>query len=198
MVTRPTDAELIAAMPHDASAMEILYRRHRLAVVRFAARRVDSPQEVVDLVGAVWLEVISSIDRFDPRYAEALPWILGIASNLCAADRRRRARERELAQRLGGRRSLDPDDLARLEEQMDALTAARALRRELNSLPPSERAMAELVFVDDLTPQQAAEALGLSGAAARMRLSRARRKLRRAADFSVQRSSATIAKELAP
>ena len=198
MVTRPTDAELIAAMPDDAAAMETLYRRHRLAVIKFAARRVDSPQEVVDLVGAVWLEVISSIDRFDPRHSEALPWILGIASHLSAADRRRRARERELTLRLGGRRILDPDDLARLEEQMDALTAARTLRRELESLPPSERAIAELVFIDDLTPRQAAEALGLSGAAARMRLSRARRKLRQAAQLSMRTSTPAIAKELSP
>lgn len=197
-MARPTDAQLIAAISHDSNALEELYRRHRIAVMRFAAKRASSPHEVVDLVGAVWLEVISSVAHFDDAYDDALPWILGIASNLCAADHRRRSRERELIERLGGRRIIDADDLVRLEEQIDAETVAHGLRHELETLPPSERAIAELVFIDDLTPAQAANALGLSGAAARMRLSRARRKLRHAASRSVPDSSRAIAGEVTP
>ena len=197
-MARPTDAELIAAMPQDHAALEELYQRHRIAVIRFAAKRTTSPQELVDLVGAVWLEMISSIPRFDDAHAEALPWILGIASNLCRADHRRRSRERQLIERLGGRRDIDPEDLVRLEEQIDAVAAARTVRREMMRLPASERTIAELVFIDDLTPVQAAEALGLSGSAARMRLSRARRRLREAVARSDPRSFLAIAKELAP
>ena len=45
---------------HDA-ALEELYRRHRAAVLGFAARRARTPDEVVDLVGAVRLEIIASL-----------------------------------------------------------------------------------------------------------------------------------------
>lgn len=67
-----TDSELMVAIRLDNAALEELYRRHRAAVLGFAARRARTPDEVVDLVGAVWLEIIASLDRFDPSRGEAL------------------------------------------------------------------------------------------------------------------------------
>ena len=72
-------------------------------------------------------------------------WMLGIAANLCASERRRQLREREIVQRLGGHRPLDEDDFTRLEHELDAASAYRGLLAALESLPPSERAVAELV-----------------------------------------------------
>ena len=85
--------------------------------------------------------------------------MLGIAANLCASERRRQLREREIVQRLGGHRPLDEDDFTRLEHELDAASAYRGLLAALESLPPSERAVAELVLIDELTPTQAARAL---------------------------------------
>ena len=164
------------------------------ATIRFAARRADRPGDVVDLVAAVWLEVVASLDRYEPHRGDALPWILGIAANLCAVERRRRAREHEALRRLGGRRTLEADDFERLEGEIDAAGAAPALRQRLGELPPSERAVAELVFLDGLTPAEAAEALGIRSAAARMRLARARKKLRVVAEESA--SSERFAREV--
>lgn len=177
-----TDRELLVASRVETAAFEELYRRHVGATIRFAARRAEQPGDVVDLVAAVWLEVVASLDRYEPRRGDALPWILGIAANLCATERRRRAREREVLRRLGGRRSPGDDDYERLERAIDALSMGPALREGLRDLPPSERAVAELVLVDELTPAKAAEALGIRAAAVRMRLARARRKLRRVAE----------------
>ena len=69
---RRTDSELMVAIRLDNAALEELYRRHRAVVLGFAARRARTPDEVVDLVGAVWLEIIASLDRFDPSRGEAL------------------------------------------------------------------------------------------------------------------------------
>jgi RNA polymerase sigma factor (sigma-70 family) len=192
---RRTDSELMVAIRLDNTALEELYRRHRAAVLRFAARRVRTPDEVVDLVGAIWLEVIASLDRFDPSRGDALSWMLGIAANLGASERRRQMRERQIVQRLGGHRPLDEDDFTRLEHELDAASAYRGLLAALESLPPSERAVAELVLVDELTPSQAARALEIRPAALRMRLTRARRKLRAAADKAEMTTSAQALKE---
>jgi RNA polymerase sigma factor (sigma-70 family) len=184
-VTDPrTDRELLVASRVETVAFEELYRRHVGATIRFAARQAERPSEVVDLVAAVWLEVVASLDRDEPPRGDALPWILGIAANLCAVERRRRAREHEVVRRLGGRRSLDDDDYERLVSAIDADSVAPALRRGLRELPPSERAVAELVLLDGLTPQEAAEALGIRAAAVRMRLARARKKLQAVAEQS--------------
>ena len=180
-----TDRELLVDSRVEVSAFEELYRRHVGATIRFAARRADRPSDVVDLVAAVWLEVVASLDRYEPHRGDALPWILGIAANLCAVERRRQARELEVVRRLRGRRSLDSDDFERLEDEIDAVVVAPALRQGLRGLPPSERAVAELVLLDELTPAEAAEALGIRPAAVRMRLARARRKLRALAEKAV-------------
>jgi RNA polymerase sigma-70 factor, ECF subfamily len=49
---------------------------------------------------------------------------------------------------------------------------------ELAALPPGERAAIELIALDGLSPARAAEALGTKPATVRMRVSRARAKLR--------------------
>jgi RNA polymerase sigma factor (sigma-70 family) len=182
-VTDPrTDRELLVASRVETAAFEELYRRHVDATIRFAARRAERPGDVVDLVAAVWLEVVASLDRYEPYRGDALPWILGIAANLCAVERRRRAREQDVVRRLGSRRTLDEDDYERLEGAIDAVAAAPALRQGLRTLPPTERAVAELVLLDGLTPAEAAEALGIRAAAVRMRLARGRKKLRALAE----------------
>jgi RNA polymerase sigma factor (sigma-70 family) len=184
-VTDPrTDRELLVASRVETAAFEELYRRHVGATIRFAARRARRPSDVVDLVAAVWLEVVASLDRYEPHRGDALPWILGIAANLCAVERRRQAREREIVRRLSGRGSVNDDDFERLERAIDAHSVAPALRQGLRDLPPAERAVAELVLLDGLTPAEAAEALGVRAAAVRMRLARSRKKLRALADGS--------------
>lgn len=64
-VAPATDEQLLVAARSDPAAFEEFYRRHVGTVVRFAARRTSSPAEVLDLVAAVWLQVVASIDRFD-------------------------------------------------------------------------------------------------------------------------------------
>jgi RNA polymerase sigma-70 factor (ECF subfamily) len=189
-VTDPrTDRELLVASRLETSAFEELYRRHVDATIRFATRRANRPSDVVDLVAAVWLEVVASLDRYEPERGDALPWILGIAANLCATEQRRQAREREVVRRLGARRSPSDDDYERLESAIDALSVAPGLREGLVALPPGERAVAELVLLDELTPEEASEALGVRPAAIRMRLARARRKLRTIADGNTPRTT---------
>ena len=194
-ITDPrTDRELLVASRAETAAFEELYRRHVDATIRFAARRANRPSDVVDLVAAVWLEVVASLDRYEPARGDALPWILGIAANLCATEQRRQAREREVVRRLGARRSPGEDDYERLESAIDASSVAPALRESLRALPPGERAVAELVLLDELTPEEASVALGVRAAAIRMRLARARRKLRAVADGRTPR--VTFAEEV--
>ncbi|MEV0197926.1 sigma-70 family RNA polymerase sigma factor [Nonomuraea sp. NPDC050691] len=76
------------------------------------------------------------------------------------------------------RRLLDSDDVARLEEQIDAESRARRAFEAMAGLPEGERAVLELVAIDQLTVTEAAQALGIRHGTARVRLHRARRALR--------------------
>ena len=179
-MTAQTDEELLVAARSDPGAFEEFYRRRVGTVVRFAARRTSSPGEVVDLVAAVWLQVVASVDRFDETKGTAAAWLLGIAAHLCASEARRKTAEAAAVQRLGAQRVLDNDDFERLEQEIAAAAVARDLLAAVADLPAAEREVAELTLVEGLSPSEAARALGVSPPAVRMRLARARRKLRRA------------------
>ncbi|HWB70895.1 MAG TPA: sigma-70 family RNA polymerase sigma factor [Egibacteraceae bacterium] len=174
-----TDEQLLARLGSDPQAFELFYRRHVGMVVRFAARRTASPEEAADLVAAVFLALIESSHRFDPRRGPALPWVLGVAANQAAALYRDNLRESRTRERIAGRRLLDADDYARLEERIDAERAARRLYAAMAQLSDGQRRLLELVVLEGCTPAEAARAVGISGASARMRLARARRTLRR-------------------
>jgi RNA polymerase sigma factor (sigma-70 family) len=200
-VSRMTDEQLLARAGNDPAAFEEFYRRHVGKVVGFAVRRCSRPDDVPDVVAAVWLEVIGSTHLFNPAKGRAVPWLLGIAANLMASEARRRRRYEEAKARLAGQRVLDEDDYDRLEEEIDATGASIDLRNAISSLPEGERAVIELVVLDGLTPGEAAKALGILSPTARMRLARGRMKLRRslpAFAISAPDSPPSPVKEVSP
>ncbi|MEX3107566.1 RNA polymerase sigma factor [Streptomyces sp. V2] len=163
----------------DPEVLESFYRRHVGAVTRFVARRVDDPHTVADLVAEVFLAVLDSGHTYQARLGSETAWLYGIARNVVSAEYRRVAREAERMRRVSGRRLLDADDIARLEEQLDAESPGRRALSMLGQLPDGERAVMELVAVDQLSVGEAAAALGIRQVTARVRLHRARKALRR-------------------
>ncbi|GAA3298019.1 sigma-70 family RNA polymerase sigma factor [Dactylosporangium vinaceum] len=155
-------------------AFEAFYREHINAVQRFIARRVDDPHTAADLTADVFLAVIDSAHTYRPDRGPLLPWLYGVAHNVVAAERRRATREHDAGRRIAGRRLLDPSDIARLEERIDAESKARQVYSALADVPHGTRRIIELVAVDGLTIAEAAAALGISPVLARVRLHRAR------------------------
>jgi RNA polymerase sigma factor (sigma-70 family) len=180
-----SERDLMARLGTDPAAFEEFYRRHVDAVTLFAVRRVALPDQAADLVAEVFLEVIESAGRYDPDRGEPIAWVMGIAVNLAAAQRRRRAREASAVAQISGQRLLPPDDYAELEAQIDAARAARVLHEAIARLPEGQRELLALVSIDGLTPVQAARTLGIHPAAGRMRLARARRRVRAALSENV-------------
>ena len=161
----------------DPAAFTEFYRAHVDEVTRFVARRVADPQLAADLTAEVFLAVIEAAARYRGSFAGPRTWLYGIARNVIAAEFRRSGRERRAESLVAGRRLLDADDVDRLMEKIDALRQVRELYEELQALPEGERAVLELVSVDGLTVTEAAVALNIRQAAARVRLHRARRAL---------------------
>jgi RNA polymerase sigma factor (sigma-70 family) len=83
-------------------------------------------------------------------------------------------------QQLQGRALLDADDYARVEERIDAAADLRRTYTAMQRLAQQDRQMLELVAVDGLSAVEAARALSISPVAARVRLARARSRLRAA------------------
>jgi RNA polymerase sigma-70 factor (ECF subfamily) len=175
-----TDPADVTAIAGDRAALEVFYRRHVADVTRFVARRISDPHTVDDLTTEVFLAAIDTAERYQAGRGSPRAWLLGIARNVVAAEWRRHAGELDKAQRAGGHRYLDGDDIVRLEEQIDAQREARALHATLSALPERLRSVIELVDLDGLTLAEAAAALSIRNGTARVRLHRARKRLKAA------------------
>jgi RNA polymerase sigma-70 factor (ECF subfamily) len=82
-------------------------------------------------------------------------------------------------ERLAGRRELAPDEVGELIDRIDAERPGRALVTGLTTLPAVDRAVVELVDLAGLPPKEAAQVLGIAPGTLRMRLMRARARLRK-------------------
>jgi RNA polymerase sigma-70 factor, ECF subfamily len=139
---------------------------HLAAVTAYARRRGSRDAEGIaaEAMSIAWRR-LADVPRDDP-----LPWLYATARNLLLAERR--AGSRTVA--AGGfEPPVTEPELRELEPQ---------LQSALRSLSPTDREALLLVAWEDLSPTQAARALKVNPTAFRVRLLRARRRLRLALD----------------
>jgi RNA polymerase sigma factor (sigma-70 family) len=160
---------------------EQVYLRNVDVLMGYFARRCRDPQTVADLTSETFVRAVDGFARFDPRRGSDRAWLFGIAAHVFAHHCEQSAGSRDVAARLRGHRPLDQDEIEELVERIDDEREGAALMQRCEQLPEDERAAIELVDLEDLTPKEAALALGVSRVAFRKRLSRARSRLRKGA-----------------
>jgi RNA polymerase sigma factor (sigma-70 family) len=174
---RADDARLLAAAVTDISAFEELYCRYVYRVTAFAARRCASADDVADVVAQTFVRLLRVADRYDPARGDPAAFVFAIAANLARDQQRGIRRQRALVSRLSGRDLLDADDIERIENAIDAARTGPAMRAALDELPAGEGAVLRLVAAG-ASPREAAATLGITPGAARVRLARARHRVR--------------------
>lgn len=174
---------------------ERIYRDNVDVVTAFFARRTTQAQTVADLTADTFVAAITSLATFDPRKGTARAWVLGIARRVFAAHCESMSRHQDQVSRLAGRRDLEADQIEELEAKIDAQRTSRQLFQALAAMPETDRVAVELVDVAGLKPGEAAAALGIPAGTLRMRLMRARARLRKDASGAVARKSSDNAKE---
>lgn len=144
-----------------------LYERYHRDVLRFARRRVDS-DTAYDVVHDTFLVVWRRLDDV-PEHTR--PWILTIAHHT-------------IGNRLRGQRRLEEASLraasapAAPQETPEDHATRMDLARAWDGLDLADREVIALVAWDSLTAAEAAEVLGCTAGAFRVRLTRARARLR--------------------
>lgn len=157
---------------------ESVYRANVAGVASFFARRCAEPQEVADLTSETFVQAIGSLSSFDPRRGTPRAWLLGIARHVYAQYCERKTFASSGVVALAGRRELGEDEVDELAGRIDAERVGRELLAQLEGLPELERVALELVDLAGLTTSEAASALEIAPGALRVRLFRARRRLR--------------------
>jgi RNA polymerase sigma factor (sigma-70 family) len=162
----------------DPEIFEAFYREYVEAIQGFVARRVGNREQAADLTAEIFLAAIGAAHRYRPRRGSPKAWLYGIARTVIAIDRRRAGRERVREEHLRASTLLDEDDAAQIDARIDAAGQLRHLYQAMDRLSESERAILELVALDELSLTEAAAAAEVRPVTARVRLHRARRKLR--------------------
>ncbi|WP_405164497.1 RNA polymerase sigma factor [Nocardia sp. NBC_01499] len=158
---------------------EQLYRAHIGLVLSYFARRTTDPQTAADLTADTFVEAITSFVSFDPHRGTARAWLLTIARRVYARHCESTTRNRNTLARLRGHRQIDTDEATELLTRIDAESSGRELMAALAALPALDRNAIELVDIAGLAPKEAAVALGVSSGTLRVRLFRARTRLRK-------------------
>jgi len=163
-------------------SLDGVYRANVAVVTAYFARRCSEPQTVADLTSETFLEAIESFRTFDARKGSPRAWLFGIARHIYAKHCAAAANGRQAAFRLAAQLTLDDDETEQLAAKIDDQRVGRRLLARCARLPEIDRAAIELVDLSGLSLTEAATVLQLSSGALRVRLFRARARLRKGAD----------------
>lgn len=177
VTSEPADAELIVASWENPDVFGELFRRHHLAIYRFAVNAVG-PAYGPDLAAEVFVRAFAIRRRYDPNYVSARPWLLGIAANLVAGHFRRRAREGRALRRLSNLTSSDHSFEMQSVDRVDAYLERPRIVAAMRSLRFEEARVISLFVWGGLSYSEIASELGIPEGTVRSRLSRARSRLR--------------------
>ena len=157
----------------DTTARQLREQRFKSIIDENHARfgriaRVYAGSDAEDLVQEVLLQIWRSLPEYDSK-SKLATWAYRIALNTAISWRRRITREK----RQPPENRLGPETLT---SSPDSSNETELLARFLDSLSEIDRAVL-VMYLDDLTNQEIAEAMGVSDGAIRTRISRIRYQL---------------------
>lgn len=163
----------MTASGHREQTFERLFRDTRTDLLAYVLRRSRTAEDAADVFAETYLVVWRRLDAM-PVGDQARPWLFGVARNLllkgATHDRSNLALVERLASELRAVRAANPP-LNR--DRSDGLRAALA------ALPELDREILTLSAWEGLTPSQIATVVGRPPNVVRVRLHRARARLRR-------------------
>ena len=158
----------------DALDREARFRRlceaHTAELTAYALRRVPQ-QDAADVVAETFLVAWRRLDELDAERS-ALPWLYAVARRALLSQRRARGRQQAIARRVA-----DAERSLPLHAEGEP-AGSRRLLEALAELSENEREVLMLVAWEELSSSEAARVLDCSATAFRIRLHRARKRLR--------------------
>lgn len=176
-------ALLDAARSGDPDAIEALVQRYESHVYRFGMTMCRNEDDARDVLQDTLLAMARSLKTFRAD-SSLTTWLYTIARHACTKRRRRRASAPRQVVSLESLDGADRDRLASAAPNPEVAAVSHeqraALEAAIRSLDPAQRVVLLLRDVDGLSAPEAAEVLGLSIAAVKSRLHRARLAVRSA------------------
>jgi RNA polymerase sigma-70 factor (ECF subfamily) len=167
----------------DDAAFAAVYDAIAPRLYGYLVRQTREPARAEDLLQQTMLHIHRARDRFIAG-AEVTPWAFAIARRLLV-DSIRRARREVVADQSDPDSGASPEPAA--EQVVQARELAAHIERVLAQLPSSQRIAFELIKNEGLSVAEAAQVLGTTVAAVKLRAHRAYEALRLALGDSMPR-----------
>lgn len=180
-----SDVEIVRqVLAGDVNAFEILLQRHQEHVLHIVKKHAPYDR-IADITHDVFVRAYAALPTFRHK-SDFAHWLATIAVRTCYDFWRAHYQNREI-----NLSALSAQQASRLEtmqaeqswRSFDGAAATRdaqvLLERALRALSAADRMVVELVYLDGLSGQEAAALLGWSVANVKVRLFRARQKLRK-------------------
>jgi RNA polymerase sigma factor (sigma-70 family) len=160
----------------DPAALAALFDRYGDRIYNHCFRHLGDWAEAEDATSSVFLEVWRHRRRVRLHDGSALPWLYGVATNVCRNAGRSRRRHLRAVARLP-RPAPEADHAQEVSDRLGSEARMREVLALIAGLPAHEREVLALVAWAGLSYEQAAAALAVPVGTVRSRLSRARARL---------------------
>lgn len=159
----------------DPAAWDALFRRYQLPLYVYVFELLHEEQASLDIVQETFINAVRHIGglREDDKFGG---WLFGIAHQKCVQRWRKQTREESALEEVGAAPAefeAGPDDLLIRQEHEEEFM------RLLNQLPPTQRSVLLLHFVEDFSIEQIADISRAAPGTVKSRLHYARKALRK-------------------
>jgi RNA polymerase sigma-70 factor (ECF subfamily) len=178
-----TDEVLVAAAKlGDCAAFAELWERHSNTAFRMAYRIIGNQDDAEDVVQEAWMKAYVHLKTFDGR-AKFSTWLTRIAINSALMTLRRRRAHPETSMEVTDGKTWQHWEIEDRTKDVEELYArherVERLRRAICRLQPILRNVLEIHQSNDRSVKEIADLAGVSVAATKSRLLRAKKILRR-------------------
>jgi len=177
VTVRSDEEELVDGLHgDDPGALATLFDRYGDRIHNHCFRHLADWAEAEDATSSVFLEVWRHRRRVQLHDGSALPWLYGVATNVCRNAGRSRRRYLRAVASLPSPQP-EADHAEQVSDRVGSEARMRAVLDQVRALPAREREVLALVVWAGLRYDQAAAALDVPVGTVRSRLSRARARL---------------------
>ena len=179
-----TDLQLIElVLAGDENAFEQIFDRHKRFVARTAARYFQRPEQIEEIIQIAFAKAFVELPRFRGEHELSLPsWLGRIAANACLDTLRSQKRKPEDLQceLTSGETETILDITAATGLSSEESLVSRDLSQKLLAhLPEDDRALLQMLYVEDMSVAEIGDLLGWSVSKVKIRAWRARHSLRK-------------------
>lgn len=167
--------ELSLSKPH---AFEVLIGRYQTQFLSRATMVVRSRDQAEDIVQETFIRIYRFAPRFNPEEGNFRAWALTILMNVARTHYQRSARDRSHTAPLDPEHYESLADPASVGKSEEEAHAKEVISAALLKAPADVAEVLKLAFIDELSHKEIGEKLGISPAAVKTRVHRAKAVLR--------------------